>query len=65
MKAYHTEDQHLVTETPRLLCSGSERECRQAAAMALGHDSLRGLRTAPSSDGVYYYSGESYVELVY
>lgn len=55
----------------KLIATGSERDCRRAAARALGVDNLRGLAQAPTERGVRIYGrgaddhcGES-VELAY
>ncbi len=68
-KCYYTEDPQRVTEQPTLIASGSETDCRKAAAKALGRRSLRGLVQAPSARGVYYYESASedaaYAEIVW
>ncbi len=56
MKAYYLENPRLVTEPARLICTGTERECRHAAAKALGRGTLRGCPSAPSDRGVIYYA---------
>lgn len=65
MIALYTEDPKRVTDPPELICRGSERACRRAAAEALGVDSLRGLYQAPTDTGTAYYGpgGDDYVEI--
>lgn len=46
-----------------LIAEGTERECRQAAARALGRETLRGCPTAPSERGTLYFEpGVAYDE---
>jgi hypothetical protein len=55
-RAYLTDPASRVTESPRLVAEGTEREVRRAAAKALGVDTLRGLAQAPTDRGVRYYA---------
>jgi hypothetical protein len=55
-RAYLTEDPTRVTESPRLVAEGTERDVRRAAAKTLGVDTLRGLVQTPTDRGVRYYA---------
>ena len=57
MKVYLNTHPILPTDVPELIHGGhDEKQARQAAAQALHRKSLRGLRQAPTRNGVRYYS---------
>jgi hypothetical protein len=54
MRAYYCDDPQRVTEPKELICRGTERECRRAAAKALGKDTLRGCPQYQTRRGIAY-----------
>lgn len=58
-KAIHTPDHSRPSDARQIICTGTESECRKAAAKALGRASLRGLTQCPTAHGISYYGAGS------